>query len=385
MRSRCPACRTLPSSTVRTPSSRPICRTSASLPLKANADVREATRSASIRRSALMISSVMPSLKYSASAPGLMLRNGRTAIEASRRVPRAGASPRTRAAVLGRRRRSRLEREGEVARRLEALLRALLEAVRRRSRRAPAGRRAPRDSGGSLLEDGHHRLDRVARPGRPARRSASRRGSRRTRRGRSGGPPACRGPARATCSRASRRRCRSAVSDAPCDPETLAAGTSAGRARPKSRILTMPSRVRKTLSGFRSRWTMPAVVRRGEPARDLLRVVERLARRDGGRASRSRSVSPSSSSITAYATPPSRPKSWIARMFGCESAATACASRSNRASASALPAESVRQHLDRDVALEPRVPRPVHLSHAARAERRQDLVRAEAGARRESH
>ena len=51
--------------------------------------------------------------------------------------------------------------------------------------------------------------------------------------------------------------------------------------------------------------------------------------------SRSRSVSPSSSSETAYTTASSRPKSWRARMLGCERAATARASLSKRASASA--------------------------------------------------
>ena len=63
---------------------------SVSLPLKAKADVREATCSASMPASALMISSVIPSLKYSASAPVLMLRNGSTAIEATSDVSRAG-------------------------------------------------------------------------------------------------------------------------------------------------------------------------------------------------------------------------------------------------------------------------------------------------------
>ena len=37
----------------------------------------------------------------------------------------------------------------------------------------------------------------------------------------------------------------------------------------------------------------------------------------------------------------------------------------------------LRQDLDRDGALEPRVPRPVHLAHAAGADRREDLVGAE--------
>ena len=47
--------------------------------------------------------------------------------------------------------------------------------------------------------------------------------------------------------------------------------------------------------------------------------------------------------------------------------------------------EVLRQHLDRDVALEPRIARAVHLAHPAGAERRQDLVRAEALAGSERH
>ena len=49
------------------------------------------------------------------------------------------------------------------------------------------------------------------------------------------------------------------------------------------------------------------------------------------------------------------------------------------------PGESVRQHLDRDDPLEPRVPRPIDLSHPARAEGREDLVGAETGADGECH
>ena len=40
----------------------------------------------------------------------------------------------------------------------------------------------------------------------------------------------------------------------------------------------------------------------------------------------------------------------------------------------------LRQHLDRDVAAEAGVPGTEHLPHAARAERGQDLIGAEAGA-----
>ena len=83
-RSRFPARRTLPSSTAVTLSRRPISRTSTSRPLKANAEVREATRRPSTRVSALISSSVMPSLKNSFSGSALMLTNGRTATAATR-------------------------------------------------------------------------------------------------------------------------------------------------------------------------------------------------------------------------------------------------------------------------------------------------------------
>ena len=47
--------------------------------------------------------------------------------------------------------------------------------------------------------------------------------------------------------------------------------------------------------------------------------------------------------------------------------------------------ELFRQYLHRDVSIEARVPRPVDLSHPARAERREDLVRAEPRAGGERH
>ena len=42
--------------------------------------------------------------------------------------------------------------------------------------------------------------------------------------------------------------------------------------------------------------------------------------------------------------------------------------------------EELRQHLDGDVAAEPRIFRAEHLAHAARTERGDDLVGTEAGA-----
>ena len=73
--------RTLPSRTVRTCSFSPIVRMFCVAPLKANEDVREATRSEPTALNACTISSVMPSLKYSFSGSALMFRNGSTAIE----------------------------------------------------------------------------------------------------------------------------------------------------------------------------------------------------------------------------------------------------------------------------------------------------------------
>ena len=46
---------------------------------------------------------------------------------------------------------------------------------------------------------------------------------------------------------------------------------------------------------------------------------------------------------------------------------------------------SCGQHLDRHLAAEPRVPRPIDLAHPAGAKRRDDFERAEASARRETH
>ena len=118
----------------------------------------------------------------------------------------------------------------------------------------------------------------------------------------------------------------------------------------------------------------PPVVRRGEPAATGARRSPAPSPGSGPSARRWRSVSPSSSSVTANGTPSSRPTSWMARMLGCDSAATARASRSKRARQSGSRGDGRRKHLDRHLAAQPRVARPVDLAHAARAERREDLV-----------
>ena len=85
------------------------------------------------------------------------------------------------------------------------------------------------------------------------------------------------------------------------------------------------------------------------------------------------------------ATSPSRPISWIVTMFGM-------VQRRGRARLLLEPREPLpiqsqrlRQDLDRHLAAEPRISRPVDLSHPARTEGRQDLVVAEASAGGECH
>jgi len=80
IRTRFPTLRTLPSSTELTPSFSPISRMSTSFPLKVKEEVREATWMPGTLASALMISSVMPSLKYSFSGSALRLASGSTAM-----------------------------------------------------------------------------------------------------------------------------------------------------------------------------------------------------------------------------------------------------------------------------------------------------------------
>src|ERR1700674_402802 len=81
MRSLVPTFLTLPSRTAETFSFRPISAMSALFPLNAKDDVRDATRSDWILVRALMISSAIPSAKYSLSGSALMFANARTATD----------------------------------------------------------------------------------------------------------------------------------------------------------------------------------------------------------------------------------------------------------------------------------------------------------------
>src|SRR6516164_9606823 len=81
MRTRLPLLRTEPSSTQRTPNSRPTRFTSTAWPLYVKLELRAITKSQRTRDSAVMISSTMPSTKYSCSGSPLILAKGSTAIE----------------------------------------------------------------------------------------------------------------------------------------------------------------------------------------------------------------------------------------------------------------------------------------------------------------
>jgi hypothetical protein len=50
-----------------------------------------------------------------------------------------------------------------------------------------------------------------------------------------------------------------------------------------------------------------------------------------------------------------------------------------------IAGKSRRQHLDRHLAVEPRIARPVHLTHAARTSQRHDHVRSKFGAGSKRH
>ncbi len=93
MRTRPPALRTLPSSTWLTPSCLATWGTSTDLPLKVKAVLRATTDRAETLDRSVMMSSLMPSLKYSCSASPLMLANGRTQTDSLRAAGAAVGAP----------------------------------------------------------------------------------------------------------------------------------------------------------------------------------------------------------------------------------------------------------------------------------------------------
>ncbi len=90
--------------------------------------------------------------------------------------------------------------------------------------------------------------------------------------------------------------------------------------------------------------------------------------------SRSRSVSPSRSSIAMNGLPSCSSTSWIVQMLGCWSEEAARASRCSRSSACASRRQLLGQELQRDAAAELQILGLVDDAHAAAAELREDAV-----------
>ena len=123
---------------------------------------------------------------------------------------------------------------------------------------------------------------------------------------------------------------------------------------------------------------MPASCAAGQAFGDLSRDVEELLDRQRAAGERVPAASPRPRAPSRCRRRRSDPMSWIVTMLGWFSAEADRASFSNRLRRSGSEPRS-RQHLDRDFAPQPRVPRPVDLPHPARAQRRDDLVGPEAG------
>ena len=112
------------------------------------------------------------------------------------------------------------------------------------------------------------------------------------------------------------------------------------RARPKSLTRTRPSRPISTLSGLKSRCTIPAPCAASSP-RPAATKTSRISSSARGRSrSQERSVPPSTSSIATKSWPCTSAASNTETTLGWESRAIACASRKSRACSSPLPMPS---------------------------------------------
>ena len=111
-------------------------------------------------------------------------------------------------------------------------------------------------------------------------------------------------------------------------------------ARPKSRILTCPSPVTITFSGFKSRCTIPEACARARPSAICGAIARILRSGSGEPAINSRSVAPATSSMTMQEVESIRATSYTVTMLGWLSEETARASRSKRRSLSGSESSS---------------------------------------------
>src|SRR6266566_7406521 len=146
-------------------------------------------------------------------------------------------------------------------------------------------------------------------------------------------------------------------------------------AKPKSRIFTRPSRVTKIFSGFRSRWTIPFSCAAARPRRNLLGVFDGFAHRQRP------GTQPLAQCLTLQKLGDHIGRAFVlAKIVHRQNVRMIQRSRGLRLLLKApqplgIAGETHRQDLDRDLAVEPRVPRTIYLAHAASAGRRHDLVR----------
>jgi len=127
------------------------------------------------------------------------------------------------------------------------------------------------------------------------------------------------------------------------DDESAAPGSGArsalSRARPKSATRGRSSSPTSTLSGLKSRCTMPAACAAARPS-PAAQYIAMISRADFARSrDHARAVPPATSSIATNTRPSTSPTSYTTTTLGCDSRASACASRSMRASAAGEIAE----------------------------------------------
>jgi len=88
--------------------------------------------------------------------------------------------------------------------------------------------------------------------------------------------------------------------------------------------------------------------------------------------------------VTAYVINSCVPTSYSTRRLGCDSAATALASRSNRDSLG-IGRQVPGQDLDRHLTAQARIAGAIHLAHPTRADGREDFIRAKASSSGHGH
>src|SRR5262249_42287132 len=147
-------------------------------------------------------------------------------------------------------------------------------------------------------------------------------------------------------------------------------------ASPKSRILTRPSFVTMTFSGFRSRWTIPASCARASPSAIWTAIGRSFLIGRAPPKRVSRSVFPS----TFHRDPVDRvglPDAVARDDVGVVQGRSRAGFLLEALETGGVVSQIRRQHLDRHLAREARVTRPPDLPHPARAKRGEDFIRTE--------